>query len=404
MRTLGDLSARVPETAALWIAMNIVYIAASWVVLRRSRGLPAILVCAAVFRLTAWPIYPSLSDDVFRYRWEGQVQLAGGNPYAIRPAEAGRDAAYSRIPGPAFRAVYGPVLEATHAATQFLIARGTGDPFAQAFWHKTPGALADLGVVAALLLLLRSRNLPPERVLLYVWSPLPVMEFWANGHHDSIVILFLVLALAAHARARSGWAFTALGLAAAAKWWPALLAGTIWDRAKSRCALLLPAIVAACSIPYWTGAAENVRFASGFIGGWRNNDSLYGVLLWITGDVYRAKYLAFVCIAAFALYFARRPWPAEKRALATVIALLAFSANCHPWYLTWFLPLLALYPWRPLLLWTALAPIGYDAVTGWRLLGEWNGSSEIRWLVYTPVAGLTILSGMLNKLLHGSTR
>ena len=30
---------------------------------------------------------PALSDDVFRYRWEGMLQAHGGNPYQARPVD-----------------------------------------------------------------------------------------------------------------------------------------------------------------------------------------------------------------------------------------------------------------------------------------------------------------------------
>ena len=35
-----------------------------------------------------------------------------------------------------------------------------------------------------------------------------------------------------------------------------------------------------------------------------------------------------------------------------IVTILALSANVHPWYLTWIVPLLALYPIPGLLLWT----------------------------------------------------
>ena len=51
--------------------------------------------------------------------------------------------------------------------------------------------------------------------------------------------------------------------------------------------------------------------------------------------------------------------------------MLMISANCHPWYLTWLLPLLVLVPVPGLLLWTALVPLAYSAVIAWVETGEW---------------------------------
>jgi len=68
-----------------------------------------------------------------------------------------------------------------------------------------------------------------------------------------------------------------------------------------------------------------------------------------------------------------------------IVALLFVSSNCHPWYLVWFLPLLAVDPLPPLLLWTALMPLTYSVLIDWFALQVWNGSTSIRWYVYAPV-------------------
>ena len=68
-----------------------------------------------------------------------------------------------------------------------------------------------------------------------------------------------------------------------------------------------------------------------------------------------------------------------------IATLLLVSANCHAWYLTWILPLLAIEAVPPLLLWTALAPLGHAAVIGWVGSGEWKGSTSVRYYEYVPV-------------------
>jgi len=84
------------------------------------------------------------------------------------------------------------------------------------------------------------------------------------------------------------------------------------------------------------------------------------------------------------------------------------SANCHPWYLTWILPLLAIYPFPPLLLWIALAPLAHASVIEWVGGGEWNGSIALRFYEYIPVYLLAIsyqlsaFSGRPSKLIADS--
>src|SRR5262250_3682938 len=53
---------------------------------RASRAAFILLIFGAVvFRATLWPMEPTLSDDLQRYRWEAKVQAHGWNPYAIAP-------------------------------------------------------------------------------------------------------------------------------------------------------------------------------------------------------------------------------------------------------------------------------------------------------------------------------
>jgi alpha-1,6-mannosyltransferase len=398
---LGDLRLRIVETIGLLLLSGIFYLVCVFLILRpRATVRPTLILGAALlFRLSLWPVYPALSDDVFRYRWEGKLQAAGGNPYEVRPNDEGwrsvRDESFASTPGRDFRAVYGPLVEWIESVTYRCVSRFETRPYAQAFWFKVPSALFDLGVMAALWLLLKARGLPPERILIYAWSPLPLMEFWGTGHNDSIVLFFLVLALAAAARNRWVWAFAALAAAIASKIWPVFLVPLFLGAAgwrRWREFLVAVPIVAMLSLPYlprtihWSGVDENFRFLSGFLGGWRNNDSLFGALLWAAGnDFYLAKKMALgiVCVVVAAVTLLR--WPLERAALAVIAVLLMVSANCHPWYINWMAPLLALCPVPPLLAWVALAPIAHAAVIQWAGTGEWNGSTAFRFYEYVPV-------------------
>jgi alpha-1,6-mannosyltransferase len=398
----GDLRQHVSEAIGLLLLAGLFYLVCTFLVLRRRPPLsPAFVVGAAIlFRLTFWPLYPALSDDVFRYRWEGKLQAAGGNPYEVRPNDAAwssvRDETFASVPGRDFRAVYGPLVEQIDWMTYALVSRFEARPFAQAFWFKVPSALFDLGTMAVLWLLLKSKNIPPDRILIYAWSPLPLIEFWGTGHNDSIAIFFLLLALLAiqspDTHGRAMLAFTALALATVSKFWPAILFPIFigWRPRRALWCLIAIPILALIALPYltlrWSGIDENFRFMSGFLGGWRNNDSLFGVLLWAArNDFYLAKKFAFAMVGITVAAVTALRWPPERSALTVIAVLLMVSANCHAWYLTWMLPLLVFYPVPPLLLWLTLAPLSHTAVIGWIAAGEWNGSTSVRYFEYVPV-------------------
>lgn len=405
LHSLGDLRYRVPEAVAILLLAFSLYIVSVYLVLKTtcsgnpfsSNNFRLVVGAALLFRLTAFPLVSGLSDDLVRYRWEGMLQAHGGNPYQSRPAdpiwESLRDETYARVPAKDFKGGYGPLIELIQRCTYQAVAAFTPDPWTQVFWFKLPAVIFDLGIIAALAGLLRVKGLPADRVLVYAWSPLPVFEFWAAGHNDAIAVFFVVLALLLAARCRWIWAFAALTLAACAKIWPLILFPLFigWRGLRPlrpyQWWISIP-IALALALPYWSDVSENVRFMSGFLGGWRNNDSVYGLLLWLTGDQYPAKYTAFAIVIATALVLTLLAWPIERAALCLIAVMLAVSANCHPWYLTWIVPLLAFHPIPALLLWTALMPLAYRVVIEWTLLGEWHGSTPWRWLIYAPVYGL----------------
>ena len=415
LRYQGDLRYRIPETIGILLLTSIFYTFSVFLVLKpatdgKSRavnGVTLLVAGAAIgFRLTVWPLFPQLSDDPFRYRWEGMLQAHGGNPYQSRPIDPEwshlRDSAFPRVVAKDVKGGYGPLLELIERWTYRGVARFTDDPHAQVFWFKLPYVMFDLGLIAVLWALLAAKGLATERLLIYAWSPLPVVEFWATGHNDSVAIFFVVLALLAAARQRWTPAFAALTLAACAKIWPLVLFPIFvgWKRFRPRrwyqWLVSLP-IAGLLGWPYWSNVEENVRFMSGFLGGWRNNDSLYGLLLWLTGDQYPAKYAAFAIVGGTALVVTLLRWPLERAVLSTVVVMLFVSANCHPWYLTWIIPLLAIVPVPALLLWTALIPLAYRVVIEWAGLGQWHGSTAWRWHIYVPVYGM-LLGTLLVRL------
>ncbi|MBI5085323.1 MAG: hypothetical protein HZB13_12090 [Acidobacteria bacterium] len=381
------------KTILVLLVSSIFYLIACRIVLSNPPAGRAPLIIAAIFavsfRLTIAPTEPSLSDDLYRYRWEGRVQLAGSLPYSAQPDEPRflslRDETYPRIAGKDIRFGYGPLW--------VLIERATAATGEGILWWKFPAALCDLLCIAALAWLLRLHGLTPARAVIYAWCPLVVVEFWHSGHNDSALLLFLILALAF---ARRGWwaaAYSALTLAAMVKFWPALLLPLWWRRSPGwKSALAAPLTALPFALWVWTPLRERADFITGFLGGWRNNDSLFGLILWASaGDARKAKFasLALLVLASLVLAAWRR-WPLERAALAFASCMLLFSANVHPWYLTWLLPMAALLPALPVLLAACLAPIFYAVLIDYQTLGVWNGSTSWRWWLYVPVLGWSL--------------
>ena len=328
---------------------------------------------------------------------------AGGNPYLEVPEDrrwlALRDETWPEVTRKDLPTVYGPVYEAGYAAWQRIAeALWPADPYRQAWSFKLPFAAFELLTAWALVGLLEAYGLARERVLIWLWSPLVLVEFWAQGHNDPLTVFLVVLTFAWAKRGRWAGAFAALTLASLAKFWPAMLfpflllekESTRWTL-RWRPALIALPIAAIVCFPYLSGIGEVQQMLEGFVGGWRNNDSLYGwIYEWADEDFDRGtEIVSRLLVAGLAAIWVLRLERA-KAALAAITLLLLLSANCFPWYLSWFVPFLAIHPAPALLLWTGLVVLAYNILIPYGALGEWRPVEGIRLLEYAPVYALLL--------------
>jgi hypothetical protein len=254
---------------------------------------------------------------------------------------------------------------------------------------KVPFQLGDLAT-AALLALWR-----PAALLVYFWSPLVVVEFWASGHTDSWLVFFLVGAVWSAQAGRWGLAYGALWMATLVKFWPALLFPLFWRHGR-RVWLAVPwaPVAALVSWPYWEGFDQLRGMLAGFLGGWTNNAGLFHLVYAAVGrDFEKAKPVVMVLVLAAVAVVVWRSRELLDGVRRVIVTLLLLAANCFPWYLTTFLPL---RPPAPLLLWTALAPLSYHVLIGYQVAGEWRETPLYLWLEYVPVYAM-LLAGLCRR-------
>ncbi len=179
------------------------YLGACWLVLRRGADLPtwATLVGIAGVAILARGLLvfaaPTLSDDMYRYIWDGRVQAAGLSPYAYPPGapevaglHPATDPIWPHINRKEAVTIYPPGAELFYAAMY----QAHPD---SVFATKAALVAVDLANCLVLLLLLQRLGLSPLRTLIYAWAPLPTIEFGGSGHIETLEILLTLLALLA---------------------------------------------------------------------------------------------------------------------------------------------------------------------------------------------------------------
>lgn len=357
-----------------------VYALAAWLVWRHSGALtPAatrqalILILATAALARAMLLFaPPLSTDIYRYVWDGRVQAAGINPYRYRPADPHlaflRDASiYPNINRKATAlTIYPPAAEALFFGTTRVADSVTG----------MKAVMVGFEVLTTLMVLslLRSRNLPVNRVLLYAWHPLPLFEFAGSGHIDAAAIALMMLACGLAERRRALEAGVALGLAVTAKFFPLVIAPALYRRWGWRLPLALVCVVIAFYLPYSFGVGWQVL---GFLPGYVREEGLangqgffiLSVLDALTPLPGRATAL-YLLVGAGAM--AMIAWRALLRpahtavclgAALTLLTVFTIWASPHlAWYFTWILPFLCFRLSWGLVYISAAAPLLYAII------------------------------------------
>jgi hypothetical protein len=375
----------------LALAAGVIYLLALYGFARgpATRASTILLILAAIaLRAPLWPMAPTLSDDLQRYRWEAKVQAQGWNPYAIAPNDPRlaslRDKYYEIMPGREQPAIYPPVTE--------LVFRATWTFFPGPTAFKTTFAAADVLVILVLTWIFWHEADRDFRIAVYAWSPLVILEFAGSGHNDVLALLGIVCGLAVMKK----WPALAsipITLAALAKVFPALLL-PVWIRRagwpekkagwwSAGIAVLVALLVMA---PYWHALGMFRANMTQYEATWKNyHASLYTVIDWLTGG--RTKipvYVAAVVTWGLAFWLAWKRAEPARAAYLLIGTLLAFGPNGYSWYFTWIVPLLCFFPNPAWLMITVLQFLSYNVLIGYGILGVFKFDPFLQWLVYAP--------------------
>jgi len=208
-----------------------IYLLAAWIVVRARSSNATLLIVIAfaiAFRLSILFAPPYLSDDIYRYVWDGRVQAAGINPYRYIPAapelaQLRDETIYPKINRKDWaHTIYPPVAQIVFFLTTRISESVT--------WMKATMLLFELVTFWAVVQLLTLLNRPRQLLLMYAWHPLVIWEFAGSGHVDAISIAFIALALLAWQRKSDLGAGFTLACATLVKLFPVVLAPAVLKR------------------------------------------------------------------------------------------------------------------------------------------------------------------------------
>ncbi|MEX0289269.1 MAG: glycosyltransferase 87 family protein [Flavobacteriaceae bacterium] len=347
-----------------------------------------LLFAGILFRLVFLIAEPNLSQDYFRFIWDGQLVLHGINPYLYLPddlilqsdlAVANAQQLHSGMGDLSARhfSNYPPLNQLLFSLAAYL---GGKSVLGTVISMRVIIALADIGIFYFGRKLLKQLNCSPHLIFWYFLNPLVIIELTGNLHFEGVMLFFFIWSM--YLLSQHKWVLAALvyGLSIGVKLVPLMFLPLFLKHFKLRKSISFYALVGAiCLIqmlPFYS--PQFIDNYSETIGLWFSNfefnASIYNLIKkvaiqfdakpWELIKTY-GKITPYITVAIVMLVTAFRKNQDMVILFGSMLLILTsyyfLSATVHPWYII-FLILLSIYTnFRFPLFWSAVVILSYSA-------------------------------------------
>lgn len=216
-----------PKLLSLYLAIGFL----SWKFFQMEKvNTPFLIAACLLFRFIFLFSTPGLSQDFYRFLWDGQLVLQGVNPYLFTPEEIMATADISFPQASELFSGMGSLSAGNHSnyppLSQLLFA------FAALFTGKTMFGgilalriillLAEVGIYYFGRKLLKLYGLPENRIFWFLLNPLIIIELTGNLHFEGVMIFFLLWGLYLLHQQKFAWAGLVFSLSVLVKLIPLL--------------------------------------------------------------------------------------------------------------------------------------------------------------------------------------
>lgn len=375
------------QFSGLIIAFAVWCIIYSWICFyQKSLSSAAYIVLGIALRVLLLFSLPRLSDDFYRFIWDGQLTLAGYHPFTHPPDyffERGlhpNPGVYPMLNSPHYFTVYPPVCQAVFAFAAFVSQANT---WVAVVCMKLFLLLCEAGTLR---LLARVR---PQAAVAYALHPLPVLEICGNLHFEGAMIFFLLAGWTALQENKIAKAGVFWALATASKLVPVLflplVALQLGRRQSARFLGTFSAVFLLLFAPLLPAVPNILQSLDLYFREFQFNAGIYYLVRivgyqkigWDIGE-YSGPLLgagAALGILLVALFSRRDITRIAEPMLFSLALYLYFAAVVQPWYVCVPLALGLLTPYRFPVAWAGLVALSYSHYDGggrqehWLLIG-----------------------------------
>jgi alpha-1,6-mannosyltransferase len=350
-----------------------------------------IVIVGVVLRCSLIGMTPNLSDDYFRFVWDGRILASGENPYLVMPEDYVKtDSAkalaqdrclYEGMNSKQYYTVYPPFNQAVFG-TAALVAGNNTDR--NVLILRLFILLGEIGLMFLIFRLLKEFKMDLRLALLYIFNPLVIIELTGNLHFEGMMLFFLALAVYWLIRSKPVLSAGSMALAVSTKLLPLMLLPFLIKRIGFKKSIiyfgLTGAFIALTFLPFIS--AELIEnFSSSidlYFRKFEFNASIFYVLRWVGFQtvgydpiqIIGPLLSGFVLITILVLMW-RENLPAGKvggkewSALFTAMLMaltvyFAVASIVHPWYIISLVFFSVFSPFRYAIMWSVLAVLSYS--------------------------------------------
>lgn len=347
-----------------------------------------------IFRICILLFLPTLSDDYFRFVWDGRLLAAGLDPFAQLPSYYIQNGI--SVPGitprllqqlnsPEYFTVYPPVSQFVFWLAVTIFPQSLA---ASVIAMKVVLVAADIGCLVFVKKLLQAYSMPSKNILIYALNPLVILEFSGNLHFEVLMLFFIILFVWWMHKQNVFASAAAFSLAVASKLVPMMILPAVFFRWRWRQAVAFYFVVLFLMI-VWFVPLLTEHFVAGMSQGvgyyfrkFEFNASIYYLVreygFWKSGYNVIATAgwkLAAIC-AMMILFFSlaegvlgsnRERLLRQKSiwavALVCFTLFFLFSTTIHPWYITSLVLFSVFTNFRYAIIWSGLVFLTYAGYT-----------------------------------------
>lgn len=351
-----------------------------------------IFIFGILYRLTLICLPTFLSNDIYRYIWDGYIQTQGINPYLYSPSALElvnyrNSSIYNSINHPHLPTIY-PALAQVLFFLTFLFSKDS------IIGTKILLLIFEILTNLVLLKTLNLLNINPTNIAIYALCPLPIVEFFISGHIDGVGIFFLALFIYTVLSKRVTLSAIALSSAVLIKIMPIIFLPITFYHIKRKYLLAFYTVflttILLLYLPYLNIGHKVLGSFNTFIKDFYFNSSTFSLIYFFTNQSKISSLICYIFLAIWIIIILLK----KKDFIFTIFLFLAgiyiFSPIVHPWYLTWIIPLLIFIPSKAFFWLIMSCQFSYYILIKYTQENVWQESTIIKLIEYLPFFALLI--------------